>query len=57
MKIIKKGKLKPAEQTKNCHKCKTIFSFTNADIENDRDGSYVKCPTCKTFIAATPKTP
>jgi len=57
MKIIKKGKLKPVKKTKHCHKCKTLFSFTNADIESDRDGSYVKCPVCKTFIAVTPKPP
>lgn len=51
MKIIKMGNQTPKEKVKTCHNCKTVFSFTNQDINPDqRDGDYVICPVCKTFI-------
>lgn len=52
MKIIKKGKLPEKEETeKTCMKCKTKFTYVPKDVESDRDGRYVVCPLCKTFIA------
>lgn len=53
MKIIKAGNIKPKEVKETCHKCKTKFSYTSADVQPDwRDGDYVQCPICKAFIAA-----
>ena len=55
MKIIKQGNSKPKEAKKTCKKCKTVFIYTNEDIQHDcRDGNYVICPntSCKTFISA-----
>lgn len=51
MKIISVGKIQEKEETKKCQKCNTKFSFVKADVESDRDGFYVKCPHCNTFIA------
>jgi DNA-directed RNA polymerase subunit M/transcription elongation factor TFIIS len=51
MKILKKVKPVEKEVKKTCGKCKTKFSYTQSDTETDRDGKFVKCPTCKAFIA------
>lgn len=51
MKIIKKVELKKKEIKKTCYKCKTKFSYNESDVESDRDGNYVKCPSCGSFIA------
>lgn len=50
MEIIKVGKEKPPRK-KSCHKCKTRFTFVHSDINCDRDGRYVICPKCGSFIA------
>jgi len=51
MKIIKKGSLKKKEITKSCYNCHTKFVYTEHDIKIDqRDGDYVECPVCKSFI-------
>lgn len=56
MKIIKEGNADESlEQIVSCHKCHTEFSFTNEDIKIDRDGCYVECPKCKSFIDAEMK--
>ncbi len=56
MKVIKQGvDLKNKEVKAKCHRCKTVFTYTSADIQSDfRDGPYVVCPNenCKSFIAA-----
>lgn len=53
MRIIKKGLEKPKEIKKTCGKCKTKFAFTTDDIKPDmRDGDYVICPSCRTYINA-----
>lgn len=52
IKIIKLGNMPseiPIEKT--CLKCKTLFSFQKEDIQNDRDGIYVICPCCGSFIS------
>ena len=49
--IIKKKELKIKEIKKTCYKCKTKFSYNDSDVESDRDGRYVKCPSCGAFIA------
>jgi len=54
MKVIKIG-IPPQQQDieKTCYKCNTVFSYNNADIKSDsRDGDYVECPICKSFIKA-----
>lgn len=33
-----------------CSKCGCGFAFTEDDIEEDRDGRYVTCPNCGSFI-------
>lgn len=52
MKIIKRGvSPKIAEIEKECKKCKTMFAYIESDIHPDaRDGNYVICPVCETFI-------
>lgn len=53
MKIIKKGNKKPKEVKTTCEKCGTVFTYNNSDTETcQRDGTYVKCPICKTLLAA-----
>lgn len=51
-KIIKRGqdpRTKPVRHT--CGKCKSVIEFTRSDIHGDqRDGNYVKCPVCNSFI-------
>jgi len=39
------------EATKKCYKCKCKFAYNPSDINNDRDGRYVICPSCSSFIA------
>lgn len=53
MRIIKEG-VNPdtVEVIKTCGKCTAEFGVVKADIQSDyKDGSYVVCPTCKSFIA------
>lgn len=55
MKIIKLGVVKSKEKeekVKTCYRCKTLFSYTLADVQSDREGTYVVCPNndCKSFI-------
>lgn len=53
MKIIRDGKIKEIEITESCKDCKCVFVYTSSDVIFDqRDGDYVKCPTCKKFIAS-----
>jgi len=53
MKIIKKGKLVDKTIKKTCFKCKTKFAYTESDTKTDRDGKYVNCPVCETFISVS----
>lgn len=55
MKLIKEGKIKPIaeEIRKTCFTCKAIFSYNQSDTQIDRDGKYVKCPSCNSFIAVS----
>jgi DNA-directed RNA polymerase subunit RPC12/RpoP len=49
-KVIKKqGKQIVYMHTVKCYKCKTSFTFEPIDVEMDRDGRYVICPSCNTF--------
>lgn len=50
MKILKKGKVKFAAWLFICEECGCKFLANESDREYDRDGDYVKCPTCKAFI-------
>lgn len=51
-KVIKKqGKPIVHIHTIKCYKCKTSFTFEPSDIEMDRDGRYVICPSCNVFLA------
>ncbi|MCK9446120.1 hypothetical protein M0Q50_04420 [bacterium] len=53
IKIIKKGNIEPKSIKEKCSKCKTVFEYTNADVKPDfRDGDYVECPVCGSFISA-----
>lgn len=51
--IIKEGdpeKVNPKHYIK-CAKCECEFTYQNNDVESDqRDGDYIKCPTCKNYI-------
>ena len=53
IKVIKLGNLPIEVQvTKSCSKCGTVFSYQKEDIQVDREGSYVICPHCGSFISA-----
>jgi len=54
MKIIQEGTdPNTVEKEETCHKCGTVFSYNNIDIQPDwREGDYVVCPKCGGFIAA-----
>ncbi len=52
MKIIKEGLIKEKKfGDKTCPDCDCEFEYVLSDVEEDRDGKYVKCPTCKKFLA------
>lgn len=51
MKIIKEGNKNKAVSiyTLRCN-CGCVAEFTAEDIQNDRDGQYIICPTCGSYI-------
>lgn len=51
MKIIKEGDKNKAVRvyTLTCH-CGCVAEFTAEEIQNDRDGQYIICPTCGSYI-------
>lgn len=51
MKIIKDGSISKPEKKRTCCNCKTKFSYTPNDVQQDREGLFVICPTCQKFIA------
>ena len=53
MKIIKKGKIPKPEYEEVCGTCNTDFTYVSKELEHDKEGSYIKCPLCKGFIAHT----
>ena len=51
MRIIKQGELPKEEKEVTCSKCKTTFAYTKNDVKPDfRDGDYVICPICQSWI-------
>lgn len=51
MRIIKPGKIKIPEREFTCRKCHCEFIADIYDTEgSQKDGSYVICPTCRSFI-------
>ncbi len=53
VKIIKRG-AKPSEKVARvtCGQCGSVLEFEKKDVQSDqREGDYVKCPVCTTFIA------
>lgn len=51
MKILKVGNTSNINQVEcTCGKCETVFIYNASDVNVDREGRYVKCPICKTFI-------
>lgn len=53
MRIIEEGKKTEKEKKEKCNKCNTKFAFTESDTKIDRDGKYVECPKCSSFIAVS----
>lgn len=53
MRIITEGTVpgKENEVKKTCYNCQIRFAYTKSDVKSDRDGRYVKCPGCESFIA------
>ena len=51
MKIIKEGKTEKQEFRMVCDKCGCEALYTNEDVQRDRDGSYVVCPCCGSFVS------
>ncbi len=52
MRIIKQGKDPQIVEYENgCSKCETVFVYVQKETQADRDGRYVICPCCGTFIA------
>jgi DNA-directed RNA polymerase subunit RPC12/RpoP len=52
MRIIEQKTYVEPEVEETCRKCQTKFAYTKNDVNHDRDGSYVNCPSCGNFIAA-----
>lgn len=52
MRVIKQGTLPElVEIERTCGKCHTVFAYVQKDVRSDsRDGDYVECPLCKSFI-------
>lgn len=50
MKILSKGKIKKYKYTSECRICDTLFEFDESETKRDRDGDYIICPVCGTFI-------
>lgn len=38
------------ETKKTCYKCKTKLAYVSSDVAQDKDGKYIVCPVCKSFI-------
>lgn len=51
MKVKTTGKIPTEEKNKKCYNCKSVLTYSPKDIEQDRDGRYIVCPTCGKFIA------
>lgn len=54
--IIKRGTnhLKAQYALHTCFKCGSEIRFHRSDVKPDqRDGDYVECPVCRTFIASS----
>lgn len=51
MRIIREGNKIIKEVVKVCRVCDAQFTYHRDDIQTDRDGQYVVCPCCKSFIA------
>lgn len=52
MKVLEKGKLKVATKKVKCSKCSSKLEYTEKDVHGDfRDGDFITCPVCKSFIA------
>jgi DNA-directed RNA polymerase subunit RPC12/RpoP len=49
--IIKVGWREEPKHKTTCGKCLTEFTYQHEDLERDREGAYVKCPTCSGFIS------
>jgi DNA-directed RNA polymerase subunit RPC12/RpoP len=50
-KILKPGKTKNTIAEYECGKCDSLVEFSRQDLHHDqRDGSYVVCPMCSTWI-------
>lgn len=51
MRIIKPGKIKISEREFTCRECHCEFIADIKDMQcNQREGNYVICPTCQSFI-------
>lgn len=51
MRIIEEGNIPVKEKKETCNKCKTKFAYTQSDTKTDRDGKYVECPKCSSYIS------
>ena len=52
MEILKQGKVPDKKTKKTCKGCKCVFTYISSDIHVDnREGNYVICPTCGSFIS------
>jgi len=51
MKVIKQ--VEPVKKVfeKTCGYCKSELEYDMSDVESDRDGSYIICPSCGKFLA------
>lgn len=50
MRIIKQKPKVEKETIKTCQKCKSKLVYNESDIKQDRDGKYIECPVCSSFI-------
>lgn len=41
----------PREIKKKCYNCGCKFVYDENDIQRDRDGRYIECPQCGSYIS------
>lgn len=51
MKVLKQGTVKKDTKVKTCTNCKTKIEYTRDDVEQDRDGRFIVCPSCARFLS------
>lgn len=52
MKILKRKELKTKKIKHKCQKCGSVLVYDETDVMTDRDGRFVICPVCRSYITS-----